>query len=265
MCDILHVLVKWPGSCQLDVYPVDRMVDVDVGLQLINDRGYLDEVRHKNFLFTWDKNAEPAEAIVVDVGSADLMEKKRSRVLKAMRLVEGLFDSAAAACGSCDSYKRRVEDLERENERLQRKLSKAKKKCDMQNMVTQMSQVVEAATQERASAIVSSPKVDIGLGVLVDEVILHRIGSMSGNCPKRYARGLMRAVFTTEELCGGTLTGNSCNAKRELSRRPALDQTRVSAVLGYVGKKFNPEMQVVKGSLATMLAKMKKSNVENTE
>ncbi|XP_064455404.1 uncharacterized protein LOC135366572 [Ornithodoros turicata] len=133
-------------------------------------------------------------------------------------------------------------------------------------MVTQMSQVVEAASQQHSSAIVTSPKIDIGLGVLVDEVIVHRAAAMSSNCPKRYARALTRAVFSQEELCSGTLTGNSCNAKRELARRPPLDQTRVSAVLGHVSKKFAPvEIQLVKSSLATMFAKMKKQQLADAE
>lgn len=75
-------------------------------------------------------------------------------------------------------------------------------------------------------------QVDIGSGVLVEEGTL---AALENNCPgaaAKFARGLLRIVFAPEELRGKSMLGKQCNAKKDATRKQALDPIRLQAVIG---------------------------------
>lgn len=72
---------------------------------------------------------------------------------------------------------------------------------------------------------------DIGNGVLVPQSLLARIKASAGKQPTRYARDLLRAVFTVKELAGSSLHGKACNARKDVATKKALDPERLDAVL----------------------------------
>ncbi|KAH9366931.1 hypothetical protein HPB48_021415 [Haemaphysalis longicornis] len=77
----------------------------------------------------------------------------------------------------------------------------------------------------------TTDKVDIGNGVLVPQSLLARIKASAGKQPTRYARDLLRAVFTAKELAGSSLHGKACNARKDVATKKALDPERLDAVL----------------------------------
>ncbi|KAG0445277.1 hypothetical protein HPB47_017438 [Ixodes persulcatus] len=83
---------------------------------------------------------------------------------------------------------------------------------------------------EKHEAVVPSMKVDIGNGVLVEQGTLSGLKSASNNATK-YARHLLKTVFTRDELKGKSLRGKKSNAYKEAEVKEALDPVRLKAVL----------------------------------
>ncbi|KAG0437885.1 hypothetical protein HPB47_017243 [Ixodes persulcatus] len=81
--------------------------------------------------------------------------------------------------------------------------------------------------------VLSSPKVDIGSGVLVEQTTLDGLKA-AGVSASKYVRGLLKAVFSTEELKGKSLRGRKCNAQKEGEVKPALDPVKLKAVIDFV-------------------------------
>lgn len=226
----MHILVKWPRLNSLDVYSVDCLLDVGVGLNLINDPGCVNDLKGRKFLIKWCAEAEPEEAYIVAAGAPEALEKKRTKVLKAFEVVTDICGHQdEASCAECPGHKRKIEELEDKNAHLSRKLEKAKRKSEISSVVEQMENIIESAKQ--ASTIATASKVDIGLGVLVEAGVLHRIERAAKGDGKRLARSLMRVVFALEEMKGHTLYGIKCNAQKDVPVKPALDETRREAVL----------------------------------
>lgn len=73
---------------------------------------------------------------------------------------------------------------------------------------------------------------DIGGGVFVEATTLSRLSVHHKGSPCRFARDLLRAVFTEDELRGRSLTGRKCNAQKDAVAKDPLDPVRVSAVIG---------------------------------
>ncbi|XP_064479943.1 uncharacterized protein LOC135393437 [Ornithodoros turicata] len=135
-------------------------------------------------------------------------------------------------------------ELEEESSTLTRRLQKYKRK-------------IERLRNLEQAPTVGAPRVDIGLGVVMDAGVLHRVEAGARGDGTKLARSLLRAVFHPDELVGNTLLGGKCNAHKAKPAKPALDQTLANAVIGYACKKTGTDPVRVKASLATMLAKMK--------
>lgn len=54
----------------------------------------------------------------------------------------------------------------------------------------------------------------------------------AGVSASKYVRGLLKAVYSTEELKGKSLRGRKCNAQKESEVKPALDPVKLQAVIG---------------------------------
>lgn len=74
-------------------------------------------------------------------------------------------------------------------------------------------------------------QVNIGGGVLVEKTLLERLHSHC-NGPTKFARHLLRGVFTLEEMRGKSLFGKGSNANKNAEVKEALDPVRVNAVIG---------------------------------
>ncbi|KAL3195440.1 hypothetical protein MRX96_045680, partial [Rhipicephalus microplus] len=72
--------------------------------------------------------------------------------------------------------------------------------------------------------------VNIGGGVLVEKTLLERLHSHC-NGPTKFARHLLRGVFTLEEMRGKSLFGKGSNANKNAEVKEALDPVRVNAVI----------------------------------
>lgn len=68
--------------------------------------------------------------------------------------------------------------------------------------------------------------------MLVSEATLTRLEETYRDAPCKFARALIRALFSDEELMNRTLFGRQANSHKENPVKAALDQKRVSAVLG---------------------------------
>ncbi|KAK8788950.1 hypothetical protein V5799_021274 [Amblyomma americanum] len=103
--------------------------------------------------------------------------------------------------------------------------------------------------------VVEPRKVDIGGGVMVDGMQLDQLLSHQRNTPSKFARRLIRMLFTNEELLGKSLFGKGCNRFRAtiVEQKPALDPVRLNAVLAFTCKTFNTTPQQLKSSLSSML------------
>ncbi|XP_049516302.1 uncharacterized protein LOC125942190 [Dermacentor silvarum] len=96
--------------------------------------------------------------------------------------------------------------------------------------------------------------VNIGGGVLVETTLLERLHSHCQG-PTKFARHLLRSIFTVEEMRGKSLFGKGSNAKKNAIVKEALDPVRINAVIGYTCSKFATTTLHLKNSLSSMLAR----------
>ncbi|KAH7956969.1 hypothetical protein HPB52_014019 [Rhipicephalus sanguineus] len=75
-------------------------------------------------------------------------------------------------------------------------------------------------------------RVDIGSGVMVEELQLANIKRGCPGNPSKFARGLLCILFSPDELKRKSLFGRKCNAKKDLEAKDALDPVMVKAVIG---------------------------------
>lgn len=77
-------------------------------------------------------------------------------------------------------------------------------------------------------------QVDIGGGTLIDKSVLEQLSRAcdSGSGPGKFARALLRHVFTDAELRGKSLFGGKGCHRGEAVQKEALDTVRVEAVIG---------------------------------
>ncbi|KAH7933859.1 hypothetical protein HPB49_018334 [Dermacentor silvarum] len=126
---------------------------------------------------------------------------------------------------------------------------------DASKMVKRLKHMLEKAAATE-SVSVSSRNVDIGDGVLIEEGTLARLRKDSSNSACCFARGLIRAVFTPEELINKSLFGKKSNAHKENVPKEALDPRRVNAVLGFTLQNYKETSALnVKNTLSSMLAR----------
>lgn len=76
-----------------------------------------------------------------------------------------------------------------------------------------------------------SSQVDIGNGVLVDAGTLARIKADSKGSACRFARSMVRLLFTSEELVGRSLYGRKSNSHKDAAVKDAIDPVRWNAIL----------------------------------
>ncbi|KAK8775516.1 hypothetical protein V5799_031138 [Amblyomma americanum] len=131
-------------------------------------------------------------------------------------------------------------------------------------MLKRLQRAVNQLTSAAEGAKPSEPERnmhrDIGGGVMVSEATLTRLEESYRDAPCKFARALIRVVFSDEELLNKTLFGRQANSHKENPVKPALDQKRVSAVLEYTCCKFRCSDVKLKRSLGSMLQKMGTKN-----
>ncbi|XP_077526777.1 uncharacterized protein LOC144138390 [Haemaphysalis longicornis] len=97
-------------------------------------------------------------------------------------------------------------------------------------------------------------QVDIGGGVLIEKGYLDQLVHACASGPGKFARALLRHVFTPEELKGKTFFGGKGKAQGDAPTKPGLDQVRVKAVVGYTGQKFpGVSAGYIKNNLSSLL------------
>ncbi|KAH7953342.1 hypothetical protein HPB49_007255 [Dermacentor silvarum] len=80
-------------------------------------------------------------------------------------------------------------------------------------MVKKLKKMMEEG-EGRGGHVKPYPKVDIGGGVVVEEAIIHGLRRNCAGAPAKFARGLMRHLFTAEELRGKSLFGRRLHCRR---------------------------------------------------
>ncbi|KAH7963735.1 hypothetical protein HPB52_022473 [Rhipicephalus sanguineus] len=85
---------------------------------------------------------------------------------------------------------------------------------------------------------------------------LTRIEENFRDAPSKFARALLRVLFTDAELENKTLFGRQANSHKDQPAKAGLDQKRVAAVLEYTCLKYKCSDDKLKRSLGSMLQKM---------
>ncbi|XP_077499245.1 uncharacterized protein LOC144110277 isoform X2 [Amblyomma americanum] len=97
---------------------------------------------------------------------------------------------------------------------------------------------------------------DIGGGVMVEKTVISRLHAHCQGLPTKFARSLLRNVFTDEELRQKSLYGKGTNAHKEGPAKDGLDPVRLNAVLGYTCGRFPAATLLqLKNSLSSMLSR----------
>ncbi|KAH7932620.1 hypothetical protein HPB49_000096 [Dermacentor silvarum] len=113
----------------------------------------------------------------------------------------------------------------------------------------------KAGTPAEPVGVAPAPKVDIGDGVYVEEGLLMRLRLDANNSGSRFARGLLKALFTKEKLEGRSLFGRPSNAHKGLPQKVPLDSRKINAILGYTPRHFNVLPGQLKNTLSSLLAR----------
>lgn len=266
-----HILVRWTSEPKWDVYPIRSLRSADLQCRLNDDHKYAKEMTEPVDV-QW-KDDKYAPAFVLAVGTAAAMERKRTKLAQAAPAEVPTTQSTADLTEVSTTNKRKcncsaaqdLEEAKQQVENLEGRLEAAKKKVkllkDELNEARQLLDVPKLvrklvkATSAPPAATVVAPQVDIGNGVLVPQSLLARIKASAGKQPTRYARDLLRAVFTAEELAGSSLHGKACNARKEVAAKKALDPQRLDAVLSFTCLEFGVSEKEISGSLSSMLSR----------
>ncbi|XP_075535136.1 uncharacterized protein LOC142570666 [Dermacentor variabilis] len=122
-------------------------------------------------------------------------------------------------------------------------------------MVRRLKHLIEKAAGAEEKSV-SSRKVDIGDGVLVEEGTLARIKNDSNGSACRFARNLLRATFAPEELINKSLFGKKSNAHKDFVAKEGLDPRRVNAALGFTLQTYPATSALsVKNTVSSLLAR----------
>ncbi|KAM7303314.1 uncharacterized protein ISCGN_013276 [Ixodes scapularis] len=244
-----HILIKWVGEDKWDVYPVKALDNPAIGVQLMSEEGAIKKLRRQVVDVRWKVDEDPSPATLLDFGSEGAMEGKRTQMAK------GAPDAGAstAKC-SCEA---KIKVLEEENELLRERLRVAETNCDSAKMAKKLERSLRHLNRlwARNEEVLESPKVDIGYGVLVEQTALAGLKS-AGVSASKYVRGLLKVVFSEEELKGKSLRGRKCNAQKESEVKPALDPVKLQAVLDYTCKEYKGvALLTLTTSLSTLLCR----------
>ncbi|XP_075732967.1 uncharacterized protein LOC119161495 isoform X2 [Rhipicephalus microplus] len=256
-----HILVKWVSSSLWDVYNVRAIVDTSVSLQLLKDANAIVNLRGTVVAVNWKEGEPAADAELLDFGLERTMERRRTRLVRSASTAsdsaeevpreENAPNEAGAQC-AC-SASQQVKELENEVRELRKRLEVAENMLDSYDMVKKLRKILRK-TEKDPSPAVEAERVNIGGGVLVEKTLLERLHSHC-NGPTKFARHLLRGVFTLEEMRGKSLFGKGSNANKNAEVKEALDPVRVNAVIGYTCSKFVTSTLQLKNSLSSMLAR----------
>ncbi|KAH7971600.1 hypothetical protein HPB52_000343 [Rhipicephalus sanguineus] len=238
----MHVLVKWIDEESWDVYPIRDLADAAICFRLVTQENAIETLRGSMVAIKWNADSPPAEAQLLDFGGAKLMERKRSQLVKEAQ--KGFGGGQAAPVqkkrrleGACDcEASRKVAELEVQVQELTEKLEAATNKQESCTLLGNAKELVEKLDgmlqAPRATAVVQAERVDIGGGVHVEKVVLSRLHAHCHNLPTKFARGLLKHVFTEDELRGKSLYGRGSNAHKGAPAKEGLDRVRLEAVIG---------------------------------
>ncbi|XP_064468979.1 uncharacterized protein LOC135383472 [Ornithodoros turicata] len=121
-------------------------------------------------------------------------------------------------------------------------------------MLKRLKKMIDSS--QSSSPVVAEPQVDIGGGVLVGSHHLTYLNSRCTGQPTKFARALLRVLFTGDELKGRSLFGVACNAHKDKAVKEALDSTRVNALISYTVSSFGLlDDTKVKNSLSSLLVR----------
>ncbi|KAH6920117.1 hypothetical protein HPB50_028895 [Hyalomma asiaticum] len=127
---------------------------------------------------------------------------------------------------------------------------------DASRMVKRLKHMLDkAGADPQPGAVVGASKVDLGNGVLVDEGTLSRLRQDSKGSASRFARSLLKTLFSPDELENKSLFGRRSNAHKDAAQKEALDSRRVNAILGYTAKEFCCKTSEIKATLSSLLAR----------
>ncbi|XP_077564671.1 uncharacterized protein LOC144180159 [Haemaphysalis longicornis] len=211
-----------------------------------------DNLRGTKVTVKWADDKEPAPAILVESGKQSTLEKKRAKLVEDAGLLDfqganGRRPQLDDECTSCSlnaaelaELRAKIANLEEENAVLRRQLEAVDNYRESYRMLKKASKLAKKLEDEPAR-VAATPMVDLGHGVLASEVVVKALrNSCAGNATK-FARALLKNLFTKEELKGKSLFGKQCNARKDLLPKTALDSARVQAVIGLDSKGACPD------------------------
>ncbi|XP_077561141.1 uncharacterized protein LOC144175944 [Haemaphysalis longicornis] len=260
-----HVLVKWLTDDKWDVYPVRALVDPAVGIRVMTDDNALTELKGTVQDVSWKDGEQPARARILNFGKPAVLERKRAKLAAANAATSAeampseQMEEKEGPCCACSSL---VTQLEEENKQLQVEVAKLKRAQDAADNVAETSKVLKRAHKvlgriegkKPEDVVIPCPKVDIGGGVIIEQAYLDQLLHACASGPGKFARALLRHVFSPEELRGKTLFGGKGKAQGDTTTKPGLDPVRVKAVVGYTGQKFpGVSASYIKNSLSSLL------------
>ncbi|XP_054921062.1 uncharacterized protein [Dermacentor andersoni] len=145
-----HILVKWESEDTWDVYPVKRVADVAIGMELLRDpASALEKFQRVVLEVVWQPGKPPAPATILAIGNQASMERKRNRL--ALEAAES-GSPATGAKRTCDhleqieSLEQTVGSLKKEVQELKEELAQARQCIDAARMVKRLKHMLENAT-----------------------------------------------------------------------------------------------------------------------
>ncbi|XP_070393869.1 uncharacterized protein [Dermacentor albipictus] len=261
MSEMSHVLIKWIEEEKWDVYPISCIIDVAIGYRLYTDESAIEELRGTVLMCTWEKGKDAAPAELLDLGKPRALEKKRARLAAAavgdiaaaddcclLSDASGTFsvDEGESVCTTCEQLREELAALKRRNRELE-------ELHECHKMVKKLKKMIE--DDVIGGCVKPCPKMDIGGGVVVDNAVIEGLRRNCPGAPAKFARGLMRHLFTAEELRGKSLFGRRSNAHPCAPQRECLDPVKVNAIIGFTVAEFQADPMRLKSSLSSLLSR----------
>lgn len=253
-----YMLIKWKQDNKWDVYPLRKLVDVDISLKLANDPSLIDIFRDKPLMVNWSPTKAAAPATLLAIGTEVAMERKRNRL--ASTYAE-LHPTEAPYLHEDKENERLQKEIARVTEELRRTKEKLKRAeenlncCNMAKDLRKGLKRLQLLERDRSPlGVRAATLVDIGNSVLVDSATLHRLKE-SNKAAGPFARALLNVVFNAEELEGRSLTGRKSNAFKDTPAKEALDPIRLNAVIAHTIVEYGDVEKQVKASLSSYLSR----------
>ncbi|XP_049527625.1 uncharacterized protein LOC125947255 [Dermacentor silvarum] len=218
------------GGGKWDVYPVRALADTNVGYRLVAQEGAIKKLRGSIQDVFWE---EGQPAILLNSGSPQALEKKRSWLVAGA----GASISTAEGNGACSECGMQVHQLKEENEALKAEIQSLKRLQEEHSylteagkMVKRLKRILNNVEKKQDDPVIACTKVDIGGGTLIDKSVLEQLSRAcdSGSGPGKFARALLRHIFTDAELHGKSLFGGKGCHRGEAVQKEALDTAHSS-------------------------------------